>query len=75
MSDRLILSTAYFAPVQYFAKIVKHKTALIEVLENYSKQSYRNRCRIYGANGIQTLSVPIKKKKKKKCFTKDIKID
>ena len=31
----------------------------IEACENYQKQSYRNRCRFYGAEGIQTLSFPI----------------
>ncbi|MBR2162391.1 MAG: WbqC family protein [Bacteroidales bacterium] len=31
----------------------------IEACENYQKQSYRNRCRFYAANGIQLLSYPI----------------
>lgn len=31
----------------------------IEAKENYQKQSYRNRCRFYAADGIQTLSFPI----------------
>lgn len=31
----------------------------IETCENYQKQSYRNRCRFYGADGVQTLSFPI----------------
>lgn len=31
----------------------------IEACENYQKQSYRNRCRFYGADGVQTLSFPI----------------
>ena len=31
----------------------------IEACENYQKQSYRNRCRFYGAEGVQTLSFPI----------------
>ena len=31
----------------------------IEACENYQKQSYRNRCRFYGADGIQALSYPI----------------
>ena len=33
--------------------------AFIEACENYQKQSYRNRCRFYGADGVQTLSFPI----------------
>lgn len=31
----------------------------IEACENYQKQSYRNRCSFYGAEGVQTLSFPI----------------
>ena len=31
----------------------------IEASENFQKQSYRNRCRFYGAEGVQTLSFPI----------------
>ena len=31
----------------------------IESCENFQKQSYRNRCLFYAADGVQTLSVPI----------------
>ena len=31
----------------------------IEACENYQKQSYRNRCRFYAADGMQALSFPI----------------
>lgn len=31
----------------------------IEACENYQKQSYRNRCRFYAADGVQTLSFPV----------------
>lgn len=31
----------------------------IEACENYQKQSYRNRCHFYGADGVQALSFPI----------------
>lgn len=32
----------------------------IEACENFQKQSYRNRCRFYGADGVQTLSFPVR---------------
>ena len=32
----------------------------IEACENFQKQSYRNRCQFYGADGVQSLFVPIK---------------
>ena len=31
----------------------------MEACENYQKQSYRNRCRIYAADGVQNLNFPI----------------
>lgn len=31
----------------------------MEACENYQKQSYRNRCRIYAADGVQDLNFPI----------------
>ena len=31
----------------------------IEACENYQKQSYRNRCRFYAADGVQALSFPV----------------
>ncbi|MFA8435158.1 MAG: WbqC family protein [Marinifilaceae bacterium] len=70
----ILLSTAYFAPIQYYCKLVQYQDVLIEKFENYSKQSYRNRCNIYGANGLLSLSVPIEKASKKKILTKDVRI-
>ena len=34
-------------------------TVYIEACENFQKQSYRNRCHFYGADGVQSLQVPI----------------
>ena len=70
-----ILSTAYFPPLQYFSKIVSNNRIVIESFENFSKQSYRNRCEILSANGKQTLTVPIEKALSSKQLIKDVKID
>lgn len=65
----ILLSTAYFPPVEYFAAIANEMTlspdkvipsnVLLEAHEHYQKQSYRNRCKFYGSEGVQTLQVPI----------------
>lgn len=34
-------------------------TIYVEACENFQKQSYRNRCYFYGADGIQSLQVPV----------------
>lgn len=72
--EKVILSTAYLAPVQYYSKLLNYGEVLIEIYENYPKQTYRNRCNIYGANGLLSLSIPVKKIQTK-TKTKDIKID
>jgi hypothetical protein len=49
---------------------------MFEYEDNYQKQTYRNRCYIYGANGKQLLTIPIIHPKNKNIYkTKDIRID
>lgn len=67
-----IFTTAYFPPISYMQKWSKTLNVIIESQEHFQKKSYRNRCEIVGANGIQTLSVPIEKKEK--AIIKDTKI-
>ena len=55
----IIVSTAYLPPISYIALLVQKKNVILEVTENFEKQSYRNRCLIYGPNGIQKLTVPV----------------
>jgi len=70
----MILSSLYLAPIEYYAVLFNCKHALIEINENYQKQSYRNRCIIAGANGPLSLSIPIEKPSKAMCKMKDIRI-
>jgi hypothetical protein len=69
-----LLSTAYLGPIQYFSKLLTPGTIIIERYEHFPKQSYRNRCIIYGANGPLTLTVPVTKENIKE-YTRDIRID
>ena len=69
-----LLSTAYLAPVEYYLQMNTHPQVIIEQHCNYIKQTYRNRCIIASANGLQTLSIPIVKPDSPKCTTKDIRI-
>lgn len=72
--EAVSLSSAYLPPVQYFCKLYAFESVIIEVTENYLKQTYRNRCTIATANGTQALSIPIEKPKTEKCLTKEIRI-
>lgn len=57
--DSALLSTAYFAPIEYFAVIASSDRVLIESEEFYQKQSYRTRCHIPNGNGVLILNVPV----------------
>lgn len=54
------LTIAWFPSTEYFALLAKYSSVYIEACENYQKQSYRNRCRIYAADGPQALNFPVR---------------
>lgn len=53
---------AYFPSIDYFAQLVNHSVTFC-IHSHYQKQTYRNRCSIYGANGKLNLCIPIKHSK------------
>ena len=65
----VLMSVAWFPPISYFALIakdfilspdkVKPSVVYLEACEHYQKQSWRNRCRYYAADGPQSLNFPI----------------
>ncbi|MCD6346812.1 MAG: WbqC family protein [Bacteroidales bacterium] len=71
----MLLSIAYFPPIQYFTKLVEYADISLAACENYQKQSYRNRCKIYGANGVITLIVPVLKGRSLGLPIKDMRIN
>lgn len=75
MPEEILLSTAYFPPSVYFSLIRKSDRVLIEREENYTRQTYRNRCRILTPGGTLDLSVPVMKGNALKTKVKDIEID
>ena len=72
----ILLSSAYLAPVQYYSKLLQGGTdvAYIEAYDNYTKQTYRNRCLIADANGPLALTIPTEKTAEGKCLMRDIRI-
>jgi len=66
----------YFSPIFQFSNIIKFNKIIFENEDNFQKQSYRNRCYIYGPNGKQMLNIPIKKNTNlEKQKTKDTLVD
>ena len=75
MTGKILMSTAYLPPVEYFSLIQSADEVLVEREENYVKQSYRNRCCILAANGSHNLTIPVYLGSFHKTPLKDIRID
>ena len=69
-----LLPTAYLAPISYYAIFLQNPNCSIELYEHFIKQSIRNRCDIYGANGKLRLSIPKERKGSSKTIIKNLKI-
>ena len=66
----------YFSPISQFHAILNSNSITFEVEDNYQKQTYRNRCYIYGANGKLLLNIPVSHPKSvKKTKSKDILVE
>ncbi len=66
----------YFSPISQYGALMNFDSITFEVEDNFQKQTYRNRCYIYGANGKQILNIPLsypKTEGRKK--TKDILVE
>ena len=77
MLTRIVKDSAYFAPVQWWQKVYRHRDIYIERHDHFVKQTYRNRCIIATPNGIQPLTVPIEKPeggRRDKTSTRDVRI-
>ncbi len=79
-NNNFILPTAYLGPISYYQALYAATSpqggirgGLVEAWESFPKQTLRNRCRIAGANGVQILSIPVRKSESKQ-FTKDVQI-
>ena len=68
-----LLQTTYFGPVQWYQKLYRYDRVIIEQYDSYQKQTYRNRCVIATANGVQALTVPVEHADDK-ILTKDLRI-
>ncbi len=76
---RALLSSAYFAPIQWWQKLYRYDEVKIEAYDSFLKQTYRNRCVISSTNGTQQLTIPVEKKladekRDSKFLMKDVRI-
>lgn len=74
MEETIYLSSAYLAPVAYYAKLLAYNKVYIERYDHYVKQTYRNRCVVASADGPLALTIPTEKSDAPKCLMKDVRI-
>lgn len=72
----LLSELPYNPPIAFFAALHPAEKLLLEAHENYHKQTYRNRCLILTAQGVQPLTVPVLDgNRSEKVKTAEIEID
>ncbi len=67
---KVIVSTSYAGPISYYAALSTLSEVHIECHEHFEKQSFRNRCAIYGPNGILNLIIPVQKNKSRTAISR-----
>ena len=55
----MVVELQYFPSITYFSLFIQYENILLEQHENFTKQTYRNRCEILSVNGVDVLTVPV----------------
>jgi hypothetical protein len=55
----LLTELHYHPPAALFAELLRADSILLEAHEHYRKQTFRNRCLIRTAQGVQPLTIPV----------------
>ena len=71
--NSILMELPYLPCIQFFSKIIQGKVYL-EHCENYTKGSYRNRCHIASAQGVQVLSIPLRGGKHQQQSIREVRI-
>ena len=70
-----LLYPTFFPNVASYMVMVQSTNLVFEIQDSYQKQTYRNRCYIYGANGKRGLNIPVHYSQKNRQNSTEIKID
>ena len=74
-NETLLIELHYLPCIQYFVYLFSYRKIFIDLKDRYTKQTYRNRCRINGANNIEDLIIPIRKIHSRPMMTREVQID
>ena len=69
-----VLPICPFGNIKWWNHFINNDSVVLNGFENFQKQTWRNRYDIQGANGIQSLTIPITKESGIKTKTKDIQL-
>ena len=70
-----LLYPTYLPNIASFIVMAQSDAFIFEICDSYQKQTYRNRCYIYGANGKLSLNIPVHYTQKNRQDTKEIEIE
>lgn len=71
---KILIESQYLPPVSFFSLLEGSDEVYVEKFEHYQKQTYRNRCYLNTANGVETLIIPVLHRTGK-TLIKDLRID
>lgn len=74
IENAVILPSTYLPNLAYFEQILDATVVILDQDEFFQKQTYRSRCSILTANGIQNLSVPVIRPNGKQTRMRDVTI-
>ncbi len=73
-NNNAILHLQFFPSIAWLSFAEKQKEISIDIYESFPKQTFRNRLLLMSANGLQTITVPVKRNKEDKILIKDAQI-
>lgn len=73
--NTILIHPGYFPSISQFVAVSQAEEVVLEMEDNFQKQTNRNRMYVYSPNGIQLLNVPIKHSKEAHQRIKDIKLE
>jgi hypothetical protein len=71
---KVIVDSHFAASITWWKVVAQAEEVWIEEASFFRKGTYRNRCHIYGANGLLRLSIPLKKGKHQRSTLQDVQI-
>ncbi len=72
---QVLIHPTYFPSISHFVAMAQADGIVLEMGDNFQKQSNRNRTYIYSPNGIQLLNIPIKHTKERHQKIKDVRLE